>query len=81
MKKTKNEVKEKKKHDVESSIKSYVNVMFTQMQATCGFNLFGERAVASTIKELKQMGRMTSSRKKYVTKIDPDILSVEDKTK
>ena len=49
MNKTKNEVKENKKYDVEASIKSAVNVMFTQMQATRGFNLFGEHAVATMI--------------------------------
>ena len=55
MNKKKNEVKEKKKYDVEASMKSTVNVMFTQMQATLGFNLFGESVVAAMIKELKQL--------------------------
>ena len=41
MEKTKNEVKEKKTHDVEASMKSAVNVMCTQIQAKRGFNLFG----------------------------------------
>ena len=50
MNKTKNEVKEKKTYDVEESMKSAVNVMFIQMQATQGFNLFGERAVDVIIK-------------------------------
>ena len=36
MKKTKNEVKEKKTYDVEASMKSAVNLMFTQIQATQG---------------------------------------------
>ena len=50
MNKTKNEIKKKKTYDVEASMKSAVNVMFTQMQATQGFNLFGKRAVAAMIK-------------------------------
>ena len=50
MNKTKNEVKQKKTYDVEASMKSSVNVMFTQMQATQGFNLFRERVVAAVIK-------------------------------
>ena len=55
MNKTKNEAKEKKTHDVKAYMKSAVNVMFTQMQATQGFNLFGERAVATMTKEPKQL--------------------------
>ena len=55
MKKTKNEVKENKTYDVEASMKYSVNVTFTQMQATRGFNLFGERAVSVMIKELKKL--------------------------
>ena len=55
MNKTKNEVKEKETYDVETSMKSAINVMFKQMQATQGFNLFGERAVYTMIKELKQL--------------------------
>ena len=41
MNKLKNEVKENKRYDVEASMKYDVNLMFTQMQATQGFNLFG----------------------------------------
>ena len=37
MNKTKNEVKWKKTYDVEASVKSPVNVFFTQIQATGGF--------------------------------------------
>ena len=51
----KHETKKKNTFDVETSIKSAVNVMSTQMQATQGFRLFGERAVAAMIKELKQL--------------------------
>ena len=46
----KHETEKKKTFDVEKSIKASVNVMFTQMQATQGFKLFGERGVAAMIK-------------------------------
>ena len=55
MDENKYETKKKNTFDVETSIKSAVNVMFTQIQATQGFKLFGERAVAAMIKELKQL--------------------------
>ena len=54
MNKTKNEIKKKKTYDVEASMKSAVNVMFTQTKTTRDLNSFGERAVAATIKELKK---------------------------
>ena len=44
--KNKHDTKKKNTFDVETSIKAAVNVMFTQIQATRGFKLFGERAVA-----------------------------------
>ena len=50
MNKTKNEVKEKKTYDVEASMKSSVNVMFTLIEYKLGFNLFRECAVAAMIK-------------------------------
>ena len=46
----KHETKKRNTFDVETSIKAAVNVMFTQMQATRGFKLFGESAVAAMIK-------------------------------
>ena len=55
MNKTKNEVKEKKTYDVEASMKYSVNVMFTKMQATLGFNLFVYNEVDAMIKELKKL--------------------------
>ena len=51
----KHETEKKNTFDVETSIKASVNVMLTQMQATRGFKLFGKRAVAAMIKELKQL--------------------------
>ena len=55
MDKKKHDTEKKKTFDVEMSIKASVNLMFIQMQATRGFKLFGERAVAAMIKELKQL--------------------------
>ena len=55
--------------------------MFTQMQATRGFKLFGERAVAAMIKELKQLEEGPMPGKKVVTAINPDTLSAKDKAK
>ena len=81
MNKTKNEVKEKKTYDVEASMKYALNVMFTQMQATRGFNLFGESAVVAMIKDLRQFEEGPMQGKKIVSEIDPDILSAERKSK
>ena len=53
--KKKHETKKKNTFDVEMSIKAAVNVMCTQMQATQGFKLFGERAVDAMITELKKL--------------------------
>ena len=56
--------KKKKTFDVEMSIKAAVNAIFTQVQATQGFKLFGERAVAAMIKKLKRLeeGPMTGKK-------------------
>ena len=77
----KHETKKKNTFDVETSIKASVNVMFTQMQATRGFKLFGERAVAAMIKELKELEEASMPGNKIVTAINPDTLSAEDKSK
>ena len=81
MEEKKHETKKKNNVDVETSIKAAVNVMFTQMQATRGFKLFRERAVAVMIKELKQLEEGPMPGKKFVTAINPDTLSAEDKAK
>ena len=75
------ETEKKNTFDVETSIKTSVNVMFTQMQATRGFKLFGECSVATMIKELKQLEEGPMPGKKVVTAINPDTLSAEDKAK
>ena len=81
MNKSKNEVKDKKTYDVEASMKSSVNLMFTQMKATQGFNLSRERAMADTIKEFKKLKEGSMTGEKVVTAIDPYTLSAEDKAK
>ena len=81
MEEKKHKTKKKNTFNVETSIKASVNVMFTQMQATRGINLFGERAVAAMIKELKQLEEYPMPGKKVVTAINPETLSAEDKAK
>ena len=67
MDKKKHETKTKNNFDVETSLKASVNVMITQMQATRGFKLFGDRAVAAMIKELKQLEEsLTPGKKLYL---------------
>ena len=51
------------------------------MQATRGFNLFGDRAVAAMIKELKQLEEGPMTGKKLLTAINPETLSAEEKAK
>ena len=77
MEENKHETEKNNTFDVETSIKSSVNVMFTKIQATRGFKLFGERAVAAMIKELKQLEEGPMPGKKVVTAINPDTLSAE----
>ena len=62
-------------------MKYAVNVMFTQIQVTQGFNLFRERKVDTMIKELKQFEEGPMPGKKIMTAIDPDILYAEKKEK
>ena len=81
MDKKKHETKKKNTFDVETSIKDVVNVMFTQMQATRVFKLFGERSVAAMIKELEQLEEGPIPGEKVVTAINPDTLSAEEKAK
>ena len=54
--------------------------MFTQIQATLGFNLFRERAVAAMMNNSNNWKKYLCQ-EKVVTAIDPDLLSVEDKVK
>ena len=55
--------------------------MFTQIQATRSFKLFGERAVAAMIKELKQSEEVPMPEEKVVTEMSPETLSAENEAK
>ena len=77
----KHKAKKKNTFDVETSIKAAVNLMFTQMQATLGFKLFGYRAVAAMINEFKRLEEVLMPGKKAVTAINPETLSAEEKEK
>ena len=65
--------------DVETGMKSATRVMFTQMGAAKGIKLFGERAIAAIVKELKQLEYGPMPGKKVVEAIDPDTLSLLQK--
>ena len=53
--------------------------MFTHMQGTQGFKLFGKRAVTAMVKELKQLEHGPMPGKRVVTAVNPDTLSFEEK--
>ena len=52
---------------------------FTQMKATVGFRLVGEKAVAAMVKKLKQMKYVPKPGKHLVREMDPDTLSGDKK--
>ena len=54
-------------------------IMFTQMQASFGFKLFGEKAIAAMVKELKQLEFGPMSNKKVIMMVNLDTLSIDDK--
>ena len=60
-------------------VKMATKVILTQMQATLGFKLFGEKAFASIVKELKQLKYGPMPGKQVIMAIDPDMLSLEQK--
>ena len=55
------------------------NAIFTQMQATTGFNIFGENSVAAMLKELKQLEHGPIPGKHVLRAQDPDSISSEEK--
>ena len=55
------------------------NAIFTQMQATNGFKLFGDNSVAAMLKELKQLEHGPIPRKRVLRALDPDSISSEEK--
>ena len=56
-----------------------MNVMFTQMQAIRGIKLFGEKAIAAIVKELKQFEHRPMPGKRVVEVIYLDGLTLEEK--
>ena len=60
-------------------MKTEISVMFTQMQAKVGFKIFREKAVATMIKELKQLKNGLMPGKQVIQEVYPDILSREEK--
>ena len=76
-------IQEEKKKVVGSQtyMKKVVKVMFTtaQMSASKGIELFGERAVAEMVKELKQLSDGAIPGKKVVVPIDPENLTHDEK--
>ena len=65
--------------DVENGMRRATQVLFTQMSATKGIKLFGERAIAAIVKELKKLEYGPMPGKKVVEAVDPDSLSKEEK--
>ena len=61
MDENKHEAKKKNTFDVKTSIKAAVNVIFTQMQEKQVFKLFGERAVAYTLRYVIYIGEPLSN--------------------
>ena len=55
--------------------------MFTHMQATTGFNIFGQKVVAEMLKELKQLEHINMPGKFVLRALDPDTMTSEKKKK
>ena len=55
--------------------------MFTLMQATKGFNFFGENTLVAIIKQLKQLYKLSIPGKIVIASIKADTLTDEDKAK
>ena len=66
---------------VETCLRVATSVMFTQMQAATGFNLFGEKAVAEMFKELKQLEHGPMLEKPVLHALNPDTMAPEEKRK
>ena len=57
------------------------NFVFTHMQDTTGFNLFGQKVVAEMFKELKQLEQVLMPEKLVLHVLDPDMMTPEEKKK
>ena len=64
---------------VETGMKMATKAIFTQMQATTGFKMYGEEAIAAMFKELKQLEHGPMPGKRVLCAVDPDSMSTEDK--
>ena len=56
-----------------------LNVMFTQIQASSGFNISGEIYLSSMVKELKKLDEGAMTVKKFIAAINTDLLSSSEK--
>ena len=68
------------KYETDSFMKVATDVIFTQIYEKAGINKFGEKEVAATVKDYRQIDKWPMDGKPVVTPIDPDMLSYEDKT-
>ena len=60
-------------------MKALENLMFTKMQASRGFKLFGERAVVAMVGDLKKLDEGAIPGKKVIEAINTNVLSSSDK--
>ena len=60
-------------------IRKTIHVLLTQVSAVKGFKMFGERAVAAMVKELKQLNDGAMTGKPFVVPQDPDVLTEDEK--
>ena len=62
------------RNDTHTDMNTAVNVMFTQIPASRGFNLFGERLVAETVKVLNKLDKGAILGRKVIVEFNPDVL-------
>ena len=56
-----------------------VNITSTQIQASRSFNLFGKRALVEVAKYLNKLDKGAMLRKKFISEINPYVMSSSDK--
>ena len=66
-------------NDRKAMIRKTIHVLLTQVSAVKGFKMFGERAVAAMVKELKQLNDGAMPGKPVVVPQDPDVLTEDEK--
>ena len=62
------------RNDTHTDMNTAVNVMFTQMPEFRGFNLFGERLLAETVKVLNKLDKGAIPGKKVIVEVNPYVL-------